>query len=39
MLVVEDDLTIAASIDARLSAEGFSVTVAHDGPAAVEAEA
>ncbi|GAA1031225.1 response regulator transcription factor [Amycolatopsis albidoflavus] len=39
VLVVEDDLTIAASIDARLSAEGFSVTVAHDGPAAVEAEA
>ncbi|WP_162834158.1 response regulator [Amycolatopsis circi] len=39
MLVVEDDLTIAASIDARLSAEGFSVTVAHDGPAAVDAEA
>ncbi|WP_037362472.1 response regulator [Amycolatopsis orientalis] len=39
MLVVEDDLTIAASIDARLSAEGFSVTVAHDGPSAVEAEA
>lgn len=39
VLVVEDDLTIAASIDARLSAEGFSVTVAHDGPAAVDAEA
>ncbi|WP_406643322.1 response regulator [Amycolatopsis sp. WGS_07] len=39
MLVVEDDLTIAASIDARLRAEGFSVEVAHDGPAAVEAEA
>ncbi|XHU08119.1 response regulator transcription factor [Amycolatopsis sp. WGS_07] len=39
VLVVEDDLTIAASIDARLRAEGFSVEVAHDGPAAVEAEA
>ncbi|MBB1157352.1 response regulator transcription factor [Amycolatopsis sp. FU40] len=39
VLVVEDDLTIAASIDARLSAEGFSVTVAHDGPGAVAAEA
>ncbi|WP_020660929.1 response regulator [Amycolatopsis benzoatilytica] len=39
MLVVEDDLTIAASIEARLHAEGFAVEVAHDGPAAVAAEA
>lgn len=39
MLVVEDDLTIAASITARLRAEGFTVDLAHDGPAAVAAEA
>jgi DNA-binding response OmpR family regulator len=39
VLVVEDDVTIAASIAARLRAEGFTVEVAHDGPAAVEAEA
>ncbi|MEQ0560921.1 response regulator transcription factor [Amycolatopsis sp. NEAU-NG30] len=38
MLVVEDDVTIAASIAARLRAEGFTVDVAHDGPAAVEAD-
>src|SRR4051812_40000351 len=38
VLVVEDDVTIAASIAARLRAEGFSVDVAHDGPAAVEAD-
>jgi len=38
VLVVEDDLTIAASIAARLRAEGFGVDVVHDGPAAVEAE-
>jgi DNA-binding response OmpR family regulator len=37
VLVVEDDVTIAASIAARLRAEGFTVDVAHDGPAAVEA--
>ncbi len=39
MLVVEDDVTIATSIAARLRAEGFSVDVAHDGPAAVAADA
>jgi len=39
VLVVEDDVTIAASIAARLRAEGFTVDVAHDGPAAVEADA
>ncbi|MFI5610447.1 response regulator transcription factor [Amycolatopsis sp. NPDC051903] len=39
VLVVEDDLTIAASIAARLRAEGFTVDLAHDGPAAVEADA
>ncbi|MFI7672346.1 response regulator transcription factor [Actinophytocola sp. NPDC049390] len=38
VLVVEDDVTIAASITARLSAEGFAVEVAHDGPAAVAAD-
>jgi DNA-binding response OmpR family regulator len=38
VLVVEDDVTIAASIAARLRAEGFTVDVAHDGPAAVEAD-
>jgi DNA-binding response OmpR family regulator len=35
VLVVEDDLTIAESVAARLRAEGFEVEVAHDGPAAV----
>ena len=35
MLVVEDEPTIAASVAARLRAEGFRVDVAHDGPAAV----
>jgi two-component system, OmpR family, response regulator len=39
VLVVEDDLTIAASIAARLRAEGFTVDLAHDGPAAVAGEA
>ncbi|GHG00568.1 DNA-binding response regulator [Amycolatopsis bullii] len=39
VLVVEDDVTIAASIAARLRAEGFGVDVVHDGPAAVSAEA
>ncbi|WP_417281556.1 response regulator [Actinophytocola glycyrrhizae] len=39
MLVVEDDVTIAESITARLRAEGFTVAVAHDGPAAVAADA
>ncbi|MEV5717933.1 response regulator transcription factor [Amycolatopsis mediterranei] len=38
VLVVEDDVTIAGSIAARLRAEGFGVEVVHDGPAAVEAD-
>lgn len=37
VLVVEDDLTIATSIRARLRAEEFEVELAHDGPAAVAA--
>ncbi len=36
ILVVEDDATIAEAIDARLSSEGFQVSRAADGPAAVE---
>ncbi|HEX6358054.1 response regulator transcription factor [Actinophytocola sp.] len=39
VLVVEDDVTIAESITARLRAEGFVIEVAHDGPAAVAADA
>jgi DNA-binding response OmpR family regulator len=35
VLVVEDEPTIAASVAARLRAEGFAVDVVHDGPAAV----
>ncbi|OLR94065.1 response regulator transcription factor [Actinokineospora bangkokensis] len=35
VLVVEDDVTIAGSIAARLRAEGFDVDLAHDGPAGV----
>jgi DNA-binding response OmpR family regulator len=35
VLVVEDDLTIADSVAARLRAEGFEVDLAHDGPSAV----
>ena len=35
VLVVEDEPTIAASVAARLRAEGFRVEVAHDGPSAV----
>jgi DNA-binding response OmpR family regulator len=35
VLVVEDEPTIAASVAARLRAEGFRVDVAHDGPSAV----
>ena len=34
--VVEDEATIAASVAARLRAEGFEVEVAGDGPAGVE---
>jgi DNA-binding response OmpR family regulator len=39
ILVVEDDLIIAGSIEARLRAEGFAVELAHDGPAGVAAAA
>lgn len=35
ILVVDDELTIAESLAARLRAEGFTVELAHDGPAAV----
>src|SRR6185436_18899601 len=35
VLVVDDEPTIAASVAARLRAEGFAVDVAHDGPTAV----
>lgn len=35
VLVVEDDITIAESVAARLRAEGFEVSVAHDGPSGV----
>lgn len=37
ILVVDDELTIAESVAARLRAEGFTVALAHDGPAAVAA--
>ena len=37
MLVVDDEPTIAESVAARLRAEGFTVTVAVDGPGAVAA--
>ncbi|MGW0435326.1 response regulator transcription factor [Micromonospora sp. NPDC003197] len=36
VLVVEDERTIAESVAARLRAEGFIVTIAGDGPSAVE---
>ncbi|MBN9099204.1 MULTISPECIES: response regulator transcription factor [unclassified Pseudonocardia] len=36
VLVVDDEPTIAASVAARLRAEGFGVDIAHDGPSAVE---
>jgi DNA-binding response OmpR family regulator len=39
VLVVDDEPTIAASVAARLSAEGFTVDVAHDGPSAVASAA
>ncbi len=35
--VVEDERTIADSVAARLRAEGFTVQIAADGPAGVEA--
>lgn len=37
ILVVDDEMTIAESVAARLRAEGFTVDVAHDGPSAVTA--
>ena len=37
ILVVDDEATIADSVAARLRAEGFTVTTAPDGPAAVAA--
>lgn len=37
ILVVDDELAIAESVAARLRAEGFTVELAHDGPAAVTA--
>jgi DNA-binding response OmpR family regulator len=39
LLVVEDERTIAASVAARLRAEGFTVDLAYDGPAAVASAA
>jgi DNA-binding response OmpR family regulator len=35
VLVVDDELTIAEAVAARLRSEGFEVVMAHDGPAAV----
>ena len=37
ILVVDDEVTIAESVAARLRADGFTVEVAHDGPGAVAA--
>lgn len=37
ILVVDDEVTIAESVAARLRAEGFTVDLAHDGPGAVAA--
>jgi DNA-binding response OmpR family regulator len=39
VLVVDDEPTIAASVAARLRAEGYAVEIAHDGPSAVAAVA
>jgi DNA-binding response OmpR family regulator len=39
VLVVDDEPTIAASVAARLRAEGYAVETAHDGPSAVAAVA
>ncbi|WP_083889405.1 response regulator transcription factor [Nocardia pneumoniae] len=39
ILVVDDEITIAQSVAARLRAEGFTVDLAHDGPSAVAAVA
>jgi DNA-binding response OmpR family regulator len=38
VLVVEDEVSIAEAVAARLRAEGFEVQLAHDGPSAVSAE-
>ncbi|MEU1963354.1 response regulator transcription factor [Nocardia sp. NPDC019255] len=37
ILVVDDEMTIAESVAARLRAEGYTVELAHDGPSAVAA--
>ena len=37
ILVVEDERTLAGFIEQSLRAEGYAVTVAHDGPAALAA--
>ncbi|MBF6210073.1 response regulator transcription factor [Nocardia puris] len=37
VLVVDDEVTIAESVAARLRAEGYAVDLAHDGPGAVAA--
>ncbi|MFR9772574.1 response regulator [Nocardia sp. SC052] len=37
ILVVDDEMTIAESVAARLRAEGYTVDLAHDGPSAVAA--
>lgn len=37
ILVVDDEITIAESVAARLRAEGYTVDLAHDGPSAVAA--
>jgi DNA-binding response OmpR family regulator len=34
--IVEDEVSIAAAVAARLRAEGFTVEVAHDGPSGLE---
>ncbi|MFD4429177.1 response regulator [Nocardia sp. NPDC058497] len=39
VLGVDDEVTIAESVAARLRAEGFTVDLAHDGPGAVAAAA
>ena len=36
ILLAEDDATFAKILCFKLEAEGFSVTIAHDGPAALE---
>ena len=36
ILLAEDDATLAKILGFKLEAEGFSVTIAHDGPAAWE---